>query len=60
MWVQVGLKMAEKVVFIRATLLPTQFSLKTKSLTAIGNNTLRKLKDELTGLHKILQKFIFC
>ena len=32
---QVGSKMAKKVVFIPATLLPTQFSLKTKFLTAI-------------------------
>ena len=33
MWVQVGSKMAKKVVFTAATLLPTQFSLKTKFAT---------------------------
>ena len=35
MWVQVGLKMAKKAVFTPATLLPTQFSQKTKFLTVI-------------------------
>ena len=51
---QVGSKMAKKIVFIPATLLPTQFSLETKFLTAMSPNTLSKLKDELTDLHKIL------
>ena len=35
MWVQLGSKMAKKVIFIPATSLPTNFSLKTKFLTAI-------------------------
>ena len=35
MWVQVGSKMGEKVVFKSVTLLPTQFFLKTNFLIAI-------------------------
>ena len=34
-WIQVGSKMARKIVFIPATLLPIQFSLKTKFLIAL-------------------------
>ena len=34
-WVQVGSKIAKKIVFIPATLLPMQFSLKTKFLIAL-------------------------
>ena len=52
-WVKNG----KKFSFTPATLLSTQFSLKTKFLTAIV--LLSKLKVELTDLHKILQKFIF-
>ena len=36
MWVQAGSKLGKKVAFIQATLLSTQFSLKTKFLTATG------------------------
>ena len=35
MWVKLGSKTEKKVVFIPPTLLPTQFSLKTKFLTVI-------------------------
>ena len=35
MWVQVGSEMTKTVIFISATSLPTQFSLKKKFLRAI-------------------------
>ena len=53
MWVQVGSKMAKKALFISATSLPTQFFQKSNFLTVIVSyNTLSKLKDQLTVLHK--------
>ena len=48
----------KKAIFILANSLWTQVFLKKKFLTAIVW-TNHSLKDELTGLHKTLQKFIF-
>ena len=45
--------------FHTSHLTANQYSLKTKSLTAIVSNTLDKLKTYLTDLHKILQNFFF-
>ena len=59
MWVQLGSKVTKTVIFIPATSLPTQFSLKKKFLRARVFNTLIKLKDKLTAHHKTLQMFIF-
>ena len=47
-------KMVKKVVFTLATLLPTQFSLKTKFLPAIVSLHIKQIeRDELTDLHKV-------
>ena len=54
MWVQVGSKMAKKVFFIPQS----PFADPVLSENEVLNNH-SVLKDELTDLHKILQKFIF-
>ena len=59
MCLPIGSKITAKAIFIPATLLPTQFSIKNKVLKSQSPNTLSKLEDELSGLHKSLQKFIF-
>ena len=54
MQVQVGSKIAKKVIFITS-----QFSLKQSSKQPQSPNTVIQLKDELTDSNKTLQKFAF-
>ena len=52
-WVQVGSKIVKKTIFIPATSVPIQFFL------LESPNKLNQLRDELTGIHKTLQKLSF-
>ena len=56
MWVQVGSKMAKKGCFQTSHINISPVFPKNKVLNSQSPNT---LKDELTDLHKILQKSIF-
>ena len=49
----------DKKIYIPVNSLLTPFLLKTKFLRAIVSQNTKQTKYELTGLHKILQKFIF-
>ena len=59
MWVQVGSKMAKKGSFHTSHLTTNPVFPKNKVRNSQSPNTPGKLKDELTDLDKILQKFIF-
>ena len=62
MWAHAWVKNGKKAIFIPATSLATQFSLKKKMLRAIVfycSSALSKLKDKVTGLHKTLYTKVY-